>query len=191
MKVVPEHSLAQARLAQFLYWLGQYGQALTEYRNALALNPKDTGLRREYGQLLLLTGRHDEAVHVYRRLVKELPKDESVERGYLQAIGGASKMEKTERIWIKDFYRSRFLDEKAKPLRVSTLAALGRALTVAGLTEEAIVVYEAAVKRAPEDTMLRLAYADLLSAAGRLVEAEEQYEVLLQQVGKMSKEPSP
>ncbi len=181
--------MAHARLAQFLYWLGQYEAALRAYREALAHNPGDTGLRREYGQLLLWTGRHREAVAVYRKLMRELPGDENLPSEYLEAAAGARPMDDRERNWVQDFYRSRFLAKE--PLQLSTLVALGRALSAAGLLVEAAAVFEVGLKQAPEDMGLRLAYADLLVTMGRNSEAETQYEILLQKVGKISREPSP
>jgi tetratricopeptide (TPR) repeat protein len=178
----PEQRLARARRAQFLAWMGMWEEAREEYGKALALSPEDTGLRREYGELLLWTGRYDQARDVFRRLLTDLPGDEGVVRDYLETISRVKPFADEDRKWAEDYYRRMF--KEGRKLRPSTLAALGRAMKAAGNEEDALGIFDAAMKANPEDMRLRLEYADLLSALGRVDEAEAQYDILLKEAGK-------
>lgn len=187
LKLVPEHRVALAKLAQCLAWLGERNAAIEAYEAALAQNPKDTGLRRQYAQQLLWSGRHRRAVLIYRKLKTDLPGNEDVVREYLESAGGVQPMESQEVAFVRAFHKSHFLAEKR--LQPGTLSALAKTLQLAGQAAEALAVFQKAVQLAPQDVPLRLQYADLLSTLGRTEEAEKQYQMLLQKVGKVPKKP--
>jgi len=186
LEIDPKHRVARARLPRFLTWLREYDAAVREYKIALATAPDDLGLRRQYGQLLLWSERFDEAILTYRKLHSDLPNDENIAREYLDACAGAVETPEQDRKWVMEYYESRF--KAGKPLKPATLAALARALRNIEKNDDALEVFALAVKAAPDDLLLRLQYADLLSSEGRAEEAEQQFDILLKRVGKVKEQ---
>lgn len=186
LEIDPKDRVARARLARYLTWLREYDAAIREYKVALAMSPEDLGLRREYGQLLLWSNRFDEAILTYRKLHADLPTDENIAREYLDACAGTEELPAREQQWVVAYHKDTFLAEKK--LKPATLAALARALRNIRKNGEALEVFTAAVAGAPDDLLLRLQYADLLSAEGQAEEAEKQFQILLQRVGKVEPE---
>ena len=62
---------------------------------------------------------------------------------------------------------------------------MARALRNIRKNDEALKVFTLAVSAAPDNLLLRLQYADLLSSEGHAEEAEKQFEILLKRVGKV------
>lgn len=185
----PDHRVARARLAQFLAWLGRREEAIQAYQEALAISPEDVGLRREYGEMLLWSGRYEEALPTFRRLHADVPADETVVREYLEVIANLNTVQDAERQFVSRVHESKFL--AGSPLHPGTLAALARALRNIGRGEDALAVFRRAVEATPRDTVLRLQYADLLAALGHAAEAEREYELLLEKVGRTTGENNP
>ena len=186
LEMEPKNRVARARLARFLTWLRDYDAAVREYKIALAMAPEDLGLRRQYGQLLLWSERFDEAILTFRKLHADLPEDENIAREYLDACAGAVETPDQDRKWVTEYYESRF--KAGKSLKPATLAALARALRNIERNSDALEVFAPAVKAAPDDLLLRLEYADLLSAEDRAEEAEKEFRILLKRVGKVKEQ---
>lgn len=70
---VPDNADAHKMLAQTYETLGDYGQAILSYQNALSLRPRETGLLLGYGNVWRQVGDLDRAERAYRLVLESNP----------------------------------------------------------------------------------------------------------------------
>ncbi len=142
-----------ARLARFCASRRWFGQAVTNYADAIELSPSDPGLRMEAGQVLAMLGRHEAAARQYQAAV-ELEPDQippHMQLGF--ELGRIGRPDLAEQV----FRQVLLLDPDSAEARV----ALGVALYDQGKLDEALKQFEDVIQRNPKDA-IALRYAQLL-----------------------------
>lgn len=87
LRLDPNNYLATLRLAWSLYNLGQYGDALAQYRKLADAYPSDVDVRAGLGWSLVKLGRNDEAAKAFREVLEIAPKHALAREG-AQLVGG-------------------------------------------------------------------------------------------------------
>jgi Tfp pilus assembly protein PilF len=146
-------------------------EALTAYRQAAALQPKDAEPRLAAGLLLEKQNKFSDAEQEYKAAL-------AVDPASSDAVTGLANI----------YMRGRRFPEAEVELRKVVAAhpeladahiQLGRVLEAQGKNEEAVVQLEAGSKLAPQDTAIPTELADLYVRAGKNDKAEAAYRALI------------
>jgi tetratricopeptide (TPR) repeat protein len=163
LQLQPRNAPLWAAYGEVLEDLGRRDEALGAYRAALRLDPRAAKAAGALGALLLEDGRGDEA----RRLLEIAWEAGDRRPRTLEARGrmleGAGRAGEAGRAW----------DEAVRVERPERDALLGAARfrVRRGDTETALVLYERARTRAPDDAVVAKESAELLESAGHAKEA--------------------
>ncbi len=170
VKADSKNSYFRKGLGQAYASLGEWKEAIKQFREALKLNPYYVDVRNDLGTALLLSGKREEG------------KDE-----FLAAYSDATNP--TPEVSARNLGQA-YLDEKNYTEAVSWFrTALGRtdtypdpylgladALVATERLDAAVVLLESGVEKVPSDPMLHLALGQVYFRAGRFTEARSQLE---------------
>jgi Flp pilus assembly protein TadD len=156
---------------------GEFSEAITFYREVLALNPRHPDALNNLGATLFRLGRYGEAEEVFRRTIRIYPDfaDANANLGILLRCSG--RVDEGE-IWLRRAI-------KINPKHVEARSNLGLALVFFGRLRDAKAQFKKALKFAPRDTHTLFAAGNLAAIEGRFDEAEAMYKRALEVSPKM------
>lgn len=149
-------------------------EAVEEFREATRLSPARSRFLLSLGNALEGIGRMQEAADAFRRAMRE-PEDATYARfrlatALLHSGDAAGAVVEFEAL------------EKERPDLPGILEGLGASYQIVGRYDDAVAVYERAVRRAPGNIPLIMQYAEALAQAGRTDAAGEKLSELRQRV---------
>jgi tetratricopeptide (TPR) repeat protein len=97
IKLAPEMAEAHQALGAARHIALRLDDAITEYRRALELNPKTTGLRRSLADLYRAQGKAEEALALYREDLSASPTDKATRAGLVLSLLDLGRREEAER----------------------------------------------------------------------------------------------
>jgi len=153
---------------------GRYTDAATEFRRALAAQPKSIEARVNLGSVLALAGDRPGAIEVFRQALLQDPANATVHFNLASLL--ADGPSRDEALAHADAaVAARPQDAEARGLRA-------RLLRDAGRLAEALPEYARAVELAPADEAARLGEAETLVRLGRFAAARQRLEDSLNQM---------
>jgi tetratricopeptide (TPR) repeat protein len=175
----PEDQHVQEQIATTLAEEAQHEQALIRFE-ALAQKTKDryrqTSLRMEAAELKVRLGRTAAALADFETVLGQLDSDSWLYREVRRKIEEVF-LRNDDLAGLSKYYAG-WIDRNAED--VEAMARLARTLANQGRVPEAETWLAKALKLAPSRKELRQAYIDQLLAGGKIHEAIEQYEALVQ-----------
>lgn len=135
---------AEARIAeQATEQLGGRYPYAYEFEEALAVDPANSGLRREYGYLLLEMGKREEALGQFRRVLMAAPGEETVKQQVAllteQPAARVMGLRSLEKSYLPDAIRFFRIAHEEDPGDAEVMLGLARAYNQAGDDGEALV----------------------------------------------------
>jgi len=151
-----------------LYAEGEYEEAITQYTEAIRLNPKHVNAIHNKGGALEALERYEEAISQYNELIRLDPKDVFAYNSKGLALRAMGRDEEA----IKQYDEVIRLDSQS----VFAYINKGNALKAMGKNQEAITQYNKAIHLDPNDAEVYYNKANALLAMGRNEEAISQYD---------------
>lgn len=170
----PGNELIGRYLARNYYRNGYYTQAITEYDNIKhhgELRPVDA---RNYAASLYFTDRYDEALSALQSILAIDPDLPVINRLLMYTYDKKNNYEEVIKTG-EHFFNIRSDEEDFTPL-ITDFTVLARAYVETGKIDEAISIYEKAVKLDPEETNLYKEVAFTLARANRTEDAARFYQ---------------
>lgn len=166
LELVPAQPGTRLKLADALARQKRFAEAIAQYDRLLADGADATPVLTRRAAALVNLGRADEALADYRRALAAAPDDPSVRLRYAEALDylGRGAEAAAERRRAQEL-------AAAGGGGVELLAGQGRLAATRGDFAVAAERYRAALAQAPERSDVRVAYANVLAAAGRHDEA--------------------
>lgn len=167
----PGNLHARNNLGLALAQVGQFPEAIAQYRAALALDPKNEDIRCNLGVALTAAGHMPEAIEEYQQALVLNPKSAHAVCNWGTALAQQGKLEEA----IDLFEKAAQLD----PHYPEPENNLGVILDQQGKMSEAIVHFLEAVRIDPDYIDGRINLGDALGASGQFAKAAEQYRAVL------------
>ena len=187
LELQPDSKAFCMRLAQILSWDGRYAESEKAYEELLAAHPDDPVLARGLGEVRVWAMKYEEAVEPLKAALKSKPKDPQVQRLLTMCLSEVKTISKPDQKWLADIAAEYVAAEKVRS-DIPFYTSLARALRKLEQHDLAIKVLRRTLENRPKSRSVRLQLADTLSAAGKFQEAEEEYDLLLQETQQPRKE---
>jgi len=174
-KYVQQHPTGwkkRLELAQLLYEMGHWEQAVEEYRQVISRQPQLIGVRLQLGKLLHLMLRETEAIEVYSR-ARILTSNIAI-RYYITGAIAACKRRTRQAAKFFDLATS------LEPENMFHWLALGLTLMENEAPVEALRAFDAALKLNPYDIVANSHSYDALMAVGDVQEAQRRLQRTLE-----------
>jgi tetratricopeptide (TPR) repeat protein len=151
---------------------GDYAEAITQYRKALELDPKNTHAYVWLGDTLAEQGKGDEAILQYQKALETDPQDSWA----YASLGDALSKQGKEDEAILQYHKALELN----PQDVHVYYGLGRISERHEKYDEAMAQYQKAIEIAPQDPDPYIWLGDCLQRQGKYAEAITQYQKALE-----------
>jgi Tfp pilus assembly protein PilF len=150
--------------------LRKYGDAISEFRRALELNPYYVDVRNDLGTALILSGKRSEGKHEFLTAFNDPthPTPEISSRNLGQAY-----LEEKNYAEAVNWFRTSLSRNKSYP---DAYLGLSDALLAVGKAEEAVTVLETGVREAPDSVGIQVSLGDAYFRAGRFADARTKLE---------------
>lgn len=167
-----------ARKGDILSKQQKFGVALTAYKKALELDASNASFYEKIGAVLFELGRFQEALDAYEEAIKhDLFDSEEIRKKKIDLHEKKADIYATLiMINIREMLKEDERAIKLNPESIILRRHKGNRLAELGLLEEALVVYNEAIKRFHDDPYLRMERGDALHHLKRLPEALVDYE---------------
>jgi tetratricopeptide (TPR) repeat protein len=168
----PDSAYARSNLGVLRYNQGKLEEAISEYRLAIRLDPKNAAAHVNLGNALLDQGKLEEAISEFRLAIQLDPKNASAHYDFGVALGDQGKVAEA----ISE-YR---LAIRLAPKFVAAHINLGEALRDQGKFDEAISEYRLAMQINPNIPLMHDGLGLALRAQGKVDEAISEYRLAIQ-----------
>lgn len=162
--------------AEKLIKRGKLPEAIAEFRKLLSGTEQDIPIHTQIADLYIRAGRNQDAVEVFLKI-----SDQYEEKGlFTKAIATLKRIKRVDPDnldslqKLADLYQNQGFSSDAK----REYSELAKALERRKKPEDAIRVYEKLLKLSPQDTETRTTLAGLLTKAGRVEDAIEEFNVV-------------
>jgi tetratricopeptide (TPR) repeat protein/serine/threonine protein kinase len=162
----PDSTVAHIGLGIALHEQGKLDEAVAEYRQAIALAPKDP-LAHYLGAVLRDQGKLDEAVVAYRQAIALDPKFARAHIGLGRVLCKQKKLDEA----VVEFHQAIAIDPKFAGAHIG----LGNALRDQKKLDEAVVAYRQAIEIDPNDAVAHCNLGNVLRDQKKLDEAVVAY----------------
>ena len=172
LKFDPNSSFAHYNLARFLAKQGKHTEAISHYREALAIRPDDADTHNNLGLLLAVRGEVEDSLKEFQSAVQI---DPNYARAYFNLGRVYARQGELEKA-LENYGQAL----KLSPNEVEIHLGLGNVLVRQGRLEEASAHFEKAVELNPDFADAHVALARALAAQGKKEDAEREYQKALQ-----------
>jgi tetratricopeptide (TPR) repeat protein len=166
LEVEPHNAELRAELAACYLEANRFDEALTQFREAVRLDPS-AGRQYDVARVLLLQEKYDEAESFFREALSRRPAFAEAIYGLAVVLHGQGRIEDAIELYQQALNRD--------PDNVAGHYNLGRAFAARGQNDRAIQSYQKAIELAPEDADARQGLARALVLVSQLSEAMYQY----------------
>lgn len=173
----PSNLLARIGLGDALTFSSQSAAAIPHYQEALRISPTSVQARLGLGRALTIARRNDEAVALLTPLVREQPTNEEA-----LLMLGTAQMSEQPGAALATFQNLLKVQDDPRE-RAATLGNIGELQVKLGQAVEGRATYEEALRLAPADNTIALAYARALMRQELYNEAEPVIAGVLQREG--------
>lgn len=170
----PNNRAAERLLGDALAWNKEYEAAMAVYRNLLRATPDDPDLPTQIAETYILMGEPEQALRIYQtELAANWGKPKLI-RGLMRAAVAAGKLNSEQSALVARAYKQLPITSEIRdPLYQ---AMLGRALQLAGLQDDANVVFDRINFDTRMETDSKRLLAATLAESGRMSEALQMFE---------------
>jgi len=172
LELQPDNVSVLTALGNLHKELEQYEQAISHYRQALALDPGYANALHNLGLCYKLTEQLDQAVACYEKARTAAPTFAEIDYNYANALFELGDHQQAEVL-----YQSAISKNPRLTLAHETLSEL---YWQSGQADKMEISYREAIDLVPDDTGLRLSFANLLIATGQFNSAREIVEAALE-----------
>ncbi|MFN6537394.1 MAG: tetratricopeptide repeat protein [Nostoc sp. EkiNYC01] len=172
MQQYPQEWKKRLELAELLYGMGRWEQAIEEYRQVIERQPQLLDARLQLGKILHLMGQQTEAIQVYENALPWCHNEATRQhiRGLIKACKGDSQQA------IKALESAAFLE----PDKVFHWLALGQVHMEIENTVAALQAFDAVLSLNPDDLVALILSYDALMAMGNFQVAGERLSRVIQ-----------
>ncbi|QYM80324.1 tetratricopeptide repeat protein [Horticoccus luteus] len=169
LKVAPAGNyLAYNNRGLALFAAGRVDEALSDYRESLAINPTWMEANNNLGYTLAQTGHPAEAIPYYRKALAAKPDQPEVQNNLANALSDVGQLDEAVRLYEAVLAR--------QPDHVNALNGLGVTLAMQGHLPEAVAKFEAALRVDPNSGSAHSNLGNAFAILGRRDEAIASYQ---------------
>lgn len=164
---------------------GNFEKAISEYKSAFKLDPKDISIRLRLGDLYVKTDRRKDAVTEYM----EVAKDNSKKGFYLKAIAVYKQILKLDASNFDVHYKlaELYTKQRLNADAISEYSYIVSTLERAGKTNDAIGLVKKMLDIDPENTGIRLRLAEMYQKVGFTQDAIDEYSQIFERLSREGK----